>query len=202
MNETLIDLSNERRNKYIEILSRKLNSDFPGEKLENGDAIYDVEVQGTTFTCCYSDDEIKAMIGYSVDILEELRKINDNGFDKESRNKVIKEIGNLFQDDDLNDIFKVSELYNKYKTDRLSKIIDEEIPNTCRVGGAWWIILARPTIINTLDAVYEVMVDKFDDEELFISSCYFVLRVIMHSHSVDKTVYHEVQKDDKTDSRG
>ena len=189
MNETLIDLSNERRYKYIEILSRKLNNDFPGEKLENGDAIYDVEVQGTTFTCCYSDDEIKAMIGYSVDILEELRKINDDGFDRKSRNKFIKERGKLFRDDeDLNEFFRVSELYNKYKTDRLSRIIDEKIPDTCRVGGAWWMILARPTIISTLDAVYEVIVDKFDDEELYISSCYFVLRVIMHSHSVDKTV--------------
>ena len=87
MNETLIDLSNERRNKYIEILSRKLNNDFPGKKLENGDAIYDVEVQGTTFTCCYSDDEIKAMIGYSVDILEELRKINDDGFKTKNSKK-------------------------------------------------------------------------------------------------------------------
>ena len=54
-----------------------------------------------------------------------------------------------------------------------------------RVGGAWAMILARPMLINAICAVYEQLVDKFDDDEMYLISGFFLLRAIMKMRGED-----------------
>lgn len=48
-----------------------------------------------------------------------------------------------------------------------------------RVAGAWAAIIANPVVISAITIVYEIQVDKFDDEELYAQGAYFVTRAIM-----------------------
>ena len=51
------------------------------------------------------------------------------------------------------------------------------------IGGAYASIIAHPQLIQTIIAVYDVLVDSFDDEHLYCTSAYFLLRGIMHINS-------------------
>jgi len=58
-----------------------------------------------------------------------------------------------------------------------------QIDMTRRVGGAYAIILANPGLISAICAVYEQLVDRFEDEEMYDLSGYFLLRAIMKMNS-------------------
>ena len=51
------------------------------------------------------------------------------------------------------------------------------------IGGAYASIIAHPQLIQTIIAVYDVLVDSFDDEHLYCTNAYFLLRGIMHINS-------------------
>lgn len=73
-------------------------------------------------------------------------------------------------------------IWNKIKTDHIHKLLTE-IDKVQRVGGSWAVLFANPCLIDAICAVYERLVDQFDDEELFALSGYFLLRAIMRMHS-------------------
>ena len=68
------------------------------------------------------------------------------------------------------------------QTDKLV-ILMEEIEEICKVGGAYQMLLAHPSFASAVYAVFERLVDAFDDEELYLASAYFLLRAIFKINS-------------------
>lgn len=58
-----------------------------------------------------------------------------------------------------------------------------EIDVVRRVGGAYAMLISNSGLKSAIYVVYEVLVDKFDDENLYRQSAYFMLRAIMRMHS-------------------
>lgn len=58
-----------------------------------------------------------------------------------------------------------------------------QIDTTRRVGGAYAILISNPGLIGAICAVYEQLVDRFDDDEMYDLSGYFLLRAIMKMNS-------------------
>ena len=73
--------------------------------------------------------------------------------------------------------------YKAINTDRLDDIVEEQIPKVCRVGGTYWMLLARPALITSIDGVYELIVDQFDDSKLYNGALDYLFRSIMRVHS-------------------
>lgn len=58
-----------------------------------------------------------------------------------------------------------------------------EIDKIRRVGVAYAAIIAHPKLTQIIIAVYDVLVDSFDDENLYWTCAYFLLRRIMWINS-------------------
>ena len=51
------------------------------------------------------------------------------------------------------------------------------------IGGAYFMILSAPYMINTIYCVFERMLDDSDDEDMWFAEVYFVIRGAMKMHS-------------------
>ena len=51
------------------------------------------------------------------------------------------------------------------------------------IGGAYFMILSAPYMINTIYCVFERMLDDSDDEGMWFAEVYFVIRGAMKMHS-------------------
>ena len=80
----------------------------------------------------------------------------------------------------------------------LGELILHKVANMRRVGGAYWMLLSRPGLISAIYAVYDRIVDNFDDENIYIQSIYFLLRAIMkvRSEEIDKDFEKEKNKNE------
>ena len=59
-----------------------------------------------------------------------------------------------------------------FRTEKI-QLIFSEIDRIKQVGGAYAAILAHPQLIQTIIAIYDVLVDSFDDEHLFAQAPIF-----------------------------
>ena len=153
-------------------------NDFRKEMVENGFYKYEVVLQNIRFITYMTDDELRLSAGYAVDLLEELKNINNNGINRKLYELILEEIE---QEEALN-VLRVIKTWNRISTEELAKLI-AKIDRTRRVGGAYAMILANPVLISAVCALYEQLVVRFEDEEMYNLSGYFLLRAIMKMNS-------------------
>ena len=150
---------------------------FRKEKLEDGFYKYEVPLQEIRFVTAMTDEELKDSARLTIDLMEELKNINNNGFDKAAFEKVDQDSKNLE-----NKVAQVLRIWNLMSTDELICIM-YEIDSVRRVGGAWAMFISNPGLISAVVSVYDVLVDHFDDEELYVTCSYFLYRAVMKMHS-------------------
>ena len=75
-------------------------------------------------------------------------------------------------------VMQTFQIWNKISTENLEKLIEQtlEIRN---VNFTTAIIFDRPKMISAIISVFFMQVDKFDDEELYELSVWFLLRTFM-----------------------
>lgn len=71
----------------------------------------------------------------------------------------------------------------RISTTALTEIVGR-LPEIMRIGGAYYMFISRPSLMNVLYAVYEKMAENLDDESYYGTALYFVLRGILKMHSV------------------
>lgn len=174
-------ITQEKRNDLAEILYLALERDAKTDQVENGYDVYVVPLQGKWYRTLMTEEEVKAAIEFTIDILEEFRVINSNGINGEEWRRRRSEAGN--------GSFKAGKIINDIATERLSEIIDD-VADLCSVGGAYWLVMAYPVFASALFAVFDRIVDMFDNEERYNQCAYFLLRAMLkiHSDEVDKPV--------------
>ena len=148
-----------------------------------------VTIEDVRFRTYLSDQELREAITCSIDLLEELKAINNGGLDsvhfdklKEEKRKEMEEL-----DEEECDIYLGLEVVNSMYTEKIREI-KVRIARICRVGGAWYALICSPLMDNIIYVIYEQMVDRFDDEKLYIESVYFILRGVMKIRSEDLPV--------------
>ncbi len=171
-------ISQQRRNTLADMYVNLIMESYRKEMLENKFYKYEAEIQGCKFVTCMSDEELFESVKLSIDLLEELKNMNNEKLDKEifapKYAKCLDEMDNY--------PFAVLGLWNDLSTPQLDKLV-REIDRVRRVGGAWALIISNPLLYEAIFAVYEKIVDSFDDEDLYDICGFFLLRIIMKMHS-------------------
>ncbi len=183
MTETKIfDAITAEEHSEIEDILVKAIDEFCNEEIVENFFKYVVELQDNKFITVMSADEIKESARLTVEILEELKNINNSGVHRAELERIEKE-----KDENEPEGGKVMQLlgiWNSIKTDRMSELIGE-LDQVRRVGGAWAMLIANPCLISAIYAVYDRIVDSFDDEDLYLHSAYFLMRAVMKMHSYE-----------------
>lgn len=141
---------------------------------------YIVPLQGHKFRMLMNQEELNASIEYTIYILEELKQINENGVSRNTLLKLNGEMKEKYQEWGTG--FHSVMILKKVQTDRLVMLM-EEIEAICKVGGAYQMLLAHPSFASAVYAVFEHLIDAFDDEELYLQSAFFLLRAIFKINS-------------------
>jgi len=166
---------------YTDALAERIIDDFAtGEKTTDG-RCYEVPIQDITFRCAYTDDEMRGIIKTCVAVIKELISINDNGYTRDRFNAFKAEMKEE-TNDGIHQLNYITALYNDYKNDNLEELV-EEITTYMRVGGVYLMLMAGPGFKQVINGVFERMLDDSDDENIWFSCLYFLIRGAMRMHS-------------------
>ena len=157
-----------------ELLRRLFENETP-YVVKDGDK-YDVYANNLHFTCSYSDEKIEKMADLCLELLEELRRINEAGYTGADLMRAEESAKG-----DKASIIDSFSVYNTFKTDKIEELIDK-LATTTRVGGAYYMLIARPVFVSGILSVFGVVIDNFSDENLYFSALFMLIRVAMHMH--------------------
>lgn len=178
--KTFQSISNEDRNYIIEGMIQKIKNSFQKEELEDGYFAYESEIQEVKFRCYMTDEDIENTVKLSVDVLEELKCINNENFDKDKLNALMCETKNAGQNE--GEFRRLCCIWEKIKTDRLTMLL-WEADNIRRVGGVYAAFISNPLFQSAVYAVFERIVDDFDNDELWLCCLFFLVRAVMKMRS-------------------
>ena len=167
------NMTNEKRKRLEQDVFEKAVKEL--KKKEIGKELYEFDITIQKIKCIsyLSKNELKKSVHMVIDILEELKKLNNSGMDKSQLEKIEKKVESI-QDY----VMQTFQIWNKISTEHLEKLIEQtlEIRN---VNFTTAIIFDRPKMISAIISVFFMQVDKFDDEELYELSVWFLLRTFM-----------------------
>ena len=140
---------------------------------------YKVILQNRKFLTDMTDQELKDTVHLAIDLMEELKDINNNGLNEEKFETYLKEVG---ADSGKGwELMQVLNIWQIFATEQLKEIITE-VDKAQRVGGAWALLIANPKLKSAILSVYQIIVDNFDDSKLYYHSADFLTRAIMNMH--------------------
>ena len=151
---------------------------FQKEMVEEDFYKYEVQLQSFKFVTYMTNKELEKSIELTIDLLEELKNINNGGLDARMLQEKVRDVETKYQEEALQQISILNEIY----TDKIYEIIGE-INVIRRVGGAYAMLVSNPCFNNAIYVVYERLVDNFNDEELYCFSAYFLVRAVMRINS-------------------
>lgn len=172
-----VKISDEAHKKLAEEFQESVVSEYRRNMIEGNYYKYEVVLQNINFVTYMTDDELKLSAQLAIDLLEELKEINNSGMDKKRFEQLIAKS----EREEKNEVWQVMSIWNEIRTDRLKELLTE-IDRVQRVGGAWALLIANPLLISAICAVYAQLVDQFENEELYEISGFFFLRAIMKMH--------------------
>lgn len=180
-------ISKEEREEVEELLVCAIMEQFEKEKVEEEYYQYDVVFQDIHFRTYMTHEELQKAAAYTVDILEEFKVINNTGVNRKKLEKISENANQKVgcEGSELKSVWHAIEVMRQIGTENLEKIV-REIAEFRRVGGAYWMIMSQPTFRQALFAVYEVIVDRFEEKEernWYHISAFFLIRAIMRVRS-------------------
>lgn len=180
-------ISKEEREEVEELLVCAIMEQFEKEKVEEEYYQYDVVFQDIHFRTYMTHEELQKAAAYTIDILEEFKVINNTGVNRKKLEKISENANQKVgcEGSELKSVWHAIEVMRQIGTENLEKIV-REIAEFRRVGGAYWMIMSQPTFRQALFAVYEVIVDRFEEKEernWYHISAFFLIRAIMRVRS-------------------
>lgn len=166
------------RKEIEESLKATIIENFQKEMVEGDFYKYEVQLQSIKFVTCMSNEELVKSIELTIDLLEELKNLNNGGVNAQ----ILQEkIGNI-ETKHKAEFMKQFAIWNEIIKEKTLEIIGK-IDEIRRVGGAYALLISNPCLKSAIYAVYERLVDNFDDEELYCQSAYFLVRAVMRMNS-------------------
>ncbi len=143
--------------------------------LANDLSLYNLSFQDKPFQVAVTDSELKDVVMIAIEIVEELKSINNAGMNRTAFEQLDKEV-----EAETSAIKRVTK-QQSFFTDRMNELL-AEAAKTVRVGGAYFMLFAMPLIVDAIFAAMRVIIDKFDDEQLYQSCAYMLTRMILKMH--------------------
>ena len=171
-------ITNGYRKEIEELLKTSVIESFQKETVEEGFYKYEVQLNSIKFVTYMSNEELEKSIELTIDLMEELKDINNGGMNAQRLKEKITNIETQYQDEYMRELTLWSELLTK----KVHEIIGK-MNVVRRVGGAYALLISNPCFKSAIHAVYDRLVDNFDDEELYCQGAYFLVRAVMRMHS-------------------
>ncbi len=171
-------VSAEFRKEIEGTLKFTIIENFQKEMVEEDFYKYEVQLQMIKFVTYMSNEELEKSIELAIDLIEEMKSVNNAGLNKQMLEEKILSI----EEEHQKDVIRQLAIWNEICSERMNEII-EKIDVVRRVGGAYAMLISNPCLKSAIYAVYDKLVDSFDDETLYCQSAYFLVRAIMHMHS-------------------
>lgn len=154
-------------------------AEFRKEQIAESCYKYDVKIKDVNFATEMTDNDIMESARLSVEIMEELKRINYEGLGRKALDDIVEESKSLSDGDDA---MLALIVYKKICTERLEELI-EELDKMRHVDGIQAMMFSNPALYSAIYSVYDMTVDKFDDEKLYFLGAYFIMRAVMHMNS-------------------
>lgn len=164
-------ITNEEKNALVDIFFGKLKEDRNDIPDSAGRYTYTIELQDDIFTSLHTDDEVKKLIALAVDVVEELRKINHNKYNRATLDVLIHEQHEKEKDKFAADLMT----YDIFMNEKLLQIIND-ICEVCNADGIFKLMYVTPFLKAAIFNVFDFAVDSFSDEDIYLKSVYFILR--------------------------
>lgn len=187
MDKQFEKLNSETRAELENILKSTIVEQFRQNAIEGSFYKYKVQLQDLRFITYMSDEELERSIKLTIDLLEEMKAINNSGMYGKVFRKKVTDIEEQCEDEIMRQLY----IWNVLCPKEVVKVISE-IDMVRRVGGAYAMLISNPGLKSAIYSVYEVLVDNFDDVNLYCQSAYFILRAIMRMHSEEVKGYDEI----------
>lgn len=182
MTKNFMEDSNLTREELEELYYEEINM-FKEEVIDQEENFnkYRVQLQEVEFTTYMTDQEVRYSIKYALDLLELLRKrFIEDGITKEVLEKWEQE-AELERKDKLT-FLREWRMWDKLVDDTFRDLLIK-IQECKRVGGAYAMLLALPKLKSAIYAVYEKIVEDFEDKTLQNIAGFFLVRAIMYMNS-------------------
>lgn len=166
--EIVIDYINEFKSRFL------IENDFGETDLHR----YEMILQERHFLVCICDEELELAAKFAIEILEEMKNLNNAGFGRAEFQRIVREVENETADEEHRILLAWMRICNK----RIMELI-VQVETFRRVGGAYAMFLTRPTFMSVMYAVYDVVVDKFNEEDIYWAGGFFLFRAILMMHS-------------------
>lgn len=167
------------REKLEKLLYKSTIDEYRKTKISDEYYQYEVILQKRKFLTDMTNQELKDTVHLAIDVMEELKEINNDGLNKEKFANHLKEVG---ADSGKGwELMQVLKMWQFLATEQMQEII-AEVDKAQRVGGAWAMLLANPELESAILSVYKIIVDNFDDLKLYYHSTDFLIRAIMNMH--------------------
>lgn len=180
-------ISKEEREILEEALVTAVKEQFQKVQKENEYFQYDVELQSIKFRTYMTHEQLKQAASYTVDILEEMKEINNSGVNRAKFEEIKESVPKKFENnyEMLRQVCHAVEVMKKISTETLDRLVDE-IAELRNVGGAYWMLMSHPNFKQALFAIYDVIVERFEEKEernWYDISAFFLMRAIMRVRS-------------------
>ena len=141
--------------------------------------MYDVHAFSLHFRCCFSDEEMDQIASLCLELMEELRSINDSGYSREDLERAKEEVKESV---DTESIFWYLNVCKRFMTEKADKIV-RKIGVTARVGGAYYYFISRPTFMQAVYYIFDGTIDNFTDVNDYFTAFFMLILMAMHMHS-------------------
>lgn len=178
--DKFVQISDEKRKELEQRLYDKIVKTYRVEEISPHFYSYEVLLQNILFRTAMTDDELMAAVVCTIDLLEEFRSINNSGINREKFTEIQKAVEKSEECE--SEIIHDIEVMQSIETEKIQEI-KAKLARICRVGGAYFMLISNMGLNRVILDVYNVLVDRFDDLEIYEMSAYFMLRGIMHMHS-------------------
>ncbi len=145
-----------------------------------------VTIEDVRFRTYMSDSDLLEAIVYAIDLLEELKTINNSGLDSASFKEMLAERREAMKgkDEDECKIYLGLKVVHSIYTEKLCEI-KGKLAEICCVGSIGFAFIFSPLMDKIIYEIYQQIVDHFDEEERYVASALFILRDIIKMRSED-----------------
>ena len=167
-------LTEEEKEQLVGIFFEKLKEDRNEKPDADGRYTYRIELQDKRFEGNFTDNQVQTLIEMAIDVVEELKKINDGGFDSRRLTEILKNYEEK-ENDEFTAILMVAE---SFITERIQQIIDE-LCELFQADGAFKFMMLNPFMKSTIFNIFEYSIDRLDESNMYFTVVYFLLRAEM-----------------------
>lgn len=167
------------RERLEKLLYKEIIMEYRETKISDEYYQYKVILQNKKFLTNLTNQELKDTVHLAIDLMEELKEINNSGLNKERFEDYLKEVG---ADSGKGwELMQVLNIWQFLATEQMKEII-AEVDKAQRVEGAWALLIANPQLHSAVLSVYKIIVDAFDNQKLYYHSADFLVRAMMNMH--------------------